>query len=301
VILNHALWRQFFAGDPQAIGRSLRINGDDFTVVGVMPADFEFVSPWGRTTEPQLWTPQAFRDNQKTQRDSHWLLGIARLRDGATVASADAELKTIGKRLTALYPNSNTRKAFLVRSLYFEMTKNIGKQVWLLSGAVALVLLVACGNVASMLLARSARRQGEFAVRVALGASRGNLVRLALAESLVLAFAGAVLGVGLAYAGIEVLRVISPVTPTRKAAITLDAVALAFALGATLITALLAGLPPALAAMRTSIATVMRTDARGAVGSRTQHRMLRMLIIAQVAVAFVLANGAVLFSSRIFR
>jgi predicted permease len=297
VILSHGLWQQVFAGDPQAIGRALRLNGNDVTVVGVMPAGFEFVGPWMRTTDCQLWMPRSFDEKEKTQRDSHYLLGIARLRDGVTVATADAEVKTIGRRLTALYPNSNTRKEFLVRSLHDEMTKGIGKQIWLLFGAVALVLLVACGNVASMLLARSVRRQGEFGVRVALGASRGDLMKLALTESLVLAFGGAVLGLGLAFGGVEVLRVIAPASEARRAAIALDLTALGFALGATMLTALLAGLPPALAAMRTSLATVMRSDARGAVGSHSRHRMLRSLIIAQVAVAFVLANGAVLLSA----
>jgi putative ABC transport system permease protein len=297
VILSHSLWHQLFAGDPQVLGRPVRLNGEDYSVVGVMPAHYEFVSPWGRTSEPQLWTPMSFDDKARTKRDNHYLLGVARLKEGATVESADAEVKLIGVRLTELYPNSNTNKKFLVRSLHYEMTKNVGKQVWMLLGAVALVLLVACGNVASMLLARSARRQGEFGVRIALGASRSDLVRLALAESLVLALAGAVLGIGLAYGGVEVLRAISPVTPARKAAIAVDVLALAFALGAAGFTALLAGLPPALAAMRTSLATVMRTDARGSVGSRSRHRMLRLLIVAQVAVAFVLANGAVLFSA----
>ena len=296
VILSHSLWQQLFAGDPQVIGRSLRLNGNDSTVVGVMPPRFEFVSPWMRSAEPQLWVPLPLGES-RTRRDSHYLLGIARLRDGVSIAAADAEIKTIGRRLTELYPNSNTRKAFLVRSLHYEMTNRVGQQVWMLFGAVALVLLVACGNVASMLLARSARRHGEFGVRVALGASRSDLVKLALSESLVLAIAGAVLGIGLAYAGVEVLRAIAPVTPSRKAAIALDVAALGFAVGATLVTALLAGVPPALAAMRTSLASVMRTDARGAVGSRSRHHMLRALIIAQVAMAFVLANGAVLFSS----
>ncbi len=296
VILSHVLWQQFFGADPRAIGRELRVNGTNCTVVGVMPADFEFVSPWARTAEAQLWMPFAVEE-QKTKRDSHYLLGIARLRDGTSVTTADAEIKTIGRRLTQLYPNSNTRKFFLVRSLFFEMTKGIGAQVWMLFGAVALVLLVACGNVASMLLARSARRHGEFAVRVALGASPRDLVRLALAESAVLAAAGAALGIFLAYGGIAVLRVIAPVTAARKAAIALDSTALGFAVGATLLTALLAGLPPALAAMRTSVAGVMRSDARGSVGSQARHRMLRTLIVAQVALAFVLANGAVLFST----
>ncbi len=296
VILSHGLWRQLFAGDPAAIGRKLRLNGTDTEIVGVMPDGFEFVCPWMRTAEAQLWTPRIFDAKEKTQRDSHYLLGIARLRDGVTVGMADAEVKTLGRQLSKLYPDSNTRKFFLVRSLHDQMTRGIGKQVWLLFGAVLLVLLVACGNVASMLLARSTRRQGEFAVRVALGATGGDLLKLALAESVILAFAGAVLGVVLAYGGVELLRVIAPVTAARKAAIALNWPALGFGLGTTALAAVLAGLPPALAAMRTSLAIVMRSDARGSVGSRSRHHMLRGLIIAQVAVAFVLANGAVLFS-----
>lgn len=296
VILSHGLWQRLFAGDPNVVDRKLRVDGVDARVVGVMPKGFEFASPWMRTTNCQLWSTLSFDEKERKQRDSHYLLGVARLRDGVSVAAAQAEIKTIGRRLTQMYPNSNTRKEFLVRSLRDEMTRNIGAQVWLLFGAVTLLLLVSCGNVASMLLARSARRQGEFGIRVALGASRADLVKLALTESLLLALAGAVVGMALAWAGIELLRAIAPVNEARKAAISLDGTALAFALGATALTAVLAGVPPALAAMRTSLAAVMRADARGSVGSRSRHRMLRGLIIAQVAVAFLLANGAVLFS-----
>jgi len=301
VILSHSLWRQLYGDDRTVIGRKVRINGGDAEIIGVMPAGFEFVSPWMRTDDCQLWAPRRMDENEKKQRDSHYLLGIARLKDGVTVEAADAEIKTIGRRLTQLYPNSNTRKEFLVRSLHDEMTREIAEQVWLLFGAVALVLLVACGNVASMLLARSARRQGEFGVRVALGASRGDLMKLALMESAVLALAGAVLGAALAAGGVEVLRAIAPVSEARRAAISLNAPALGFGLLATALTAVLAGLPPALAAMRTSVAGVLRADARGAVGSVSRHRMLRGLVIAQVALAFVLANGAVLFSEAYLR
>jgi putative ABC transport system permease protein len=296
VILSHALWQQLFAGAPDAIGRPLRINGVDHTVVGIMPQGFEFVGPRSRTVEPQLWLPLIFGE-RKTQRDSHSPLGLARLRPGVSVQSADAELKAIGRRLSQLYPNSNTGKAFLVRSLHFEMTNTIGRQVWLLAAAVSLVLLVACGNVASMLLARGARREGEFGVRVALGATRSAVVRLALTESLTLALGGAIVGLLLAAGGIEVLRALAPVTPARKAAIMLDWPALSFALVAIGITALCAGLPPALAAARTQLSGVMRADARGAIGSRSRHQMLRLLVIGQVAVAFVLANGAGLLST----
>src|SRR3954462_458287 len=165
-------------------------------------------------------------EKESKQRDSHWLCGVARLKEGVTVGMADAEIKAIGKKLSALYPDSNTRKEFLVRSLHEEITKDVRGKVWMLFGAVALVLLVACANVASMLLARSAQRQGEFGVRVALGATRGRLIRLALAESFVLAALGAVFGVLLAYGGIAVLNVITPANEARQAAITLDGTAL---------------------------------------------------------------------------
>ncbi|HEY4299652.1 MAG TPA: ABC transporter permease [Candidatus Didemnitutus sp.] len=301
VILGHALWRQLFGGDPGAVGRKLRLNGQDVTVVGVMPANFEFVSPWLTTVDCQLWVPRSFDSDEQKKRDSHYLLGIARLKNGATVGQADAEIKGIGERLARMYPDSNTGKKFLVRSLHEQMTRDLRGQIWLLFGAVGLVLLVACGNVASMLLARSARRQGEFGVRVALGASASDLMTLALTESFVLAIIGALIGIALACLGVEILRDLSPVTAARKAAIALSPLALGFGVLATALTAFLAGLPPALAAMRTSLATVMRADARGAVGSPARHRMLRNLIVTQVAVAFILANCAMLFSRAYFR
>ena len=261
-----------------------------------MPPDFEFAGPWVRTEEIQVVLPITYLEESKENRESHWLCSIARLKPSVSVETADAEIKTIGTRLTERYPDSNTNKKFLVRSLHIEMTKDIGSSVWLLFVSVALVLLIACANVASMLLARSARRQGEFAVRVALGATRRDLIRLALTESMALALAGAVLGLFVAYGGIAVIKSIAPISEARRAAMDLNGTVLLFALGATALTALLAGIPPALAAVRTSLTTVIRTDARGAVGSKSRHHMLRALVITQIAVAFVLANGAVLFS-----
>lgn len=294
-IISHDLWQQTFGGDPNLLGNTARIDGRNATVVGIMPADFEFAGPWVRTANIQVWQPYPLED--QNDRGSHWLNGIGRLKDGVTVGQADAEIKAMGIRFAELYPDSNTHKKFLVRSLKFEMTKDLGEQVWLLFGAVALVLLVACANVASMLLARSAQRQGEFGVRVALGATRTQLIRLALTESLVLASVGALVGLAFAFGGIEVLKVIAPTSEARKAAISLDGIAVLFALGATVLTALLAGLPPALAAARTSLSGIIRSDARGAVGSRSRQIMLRALIIGQIAVAFVLANGAAMFSA----
>ena len=299
-VISYALWQQSFAGEPDLVGRTIRLNGGDVTVVGIMPANFEFVGPWMRTESCQVWLPLQIKRGDG-DRGSHWICGVARLKDGVSVGAADAEIKAIGKRLTAAYPNSNSRKHFLVRSLHEEMTRYVGSRVWMLFGAVILVLLVACANVASMLLARNARRQGEFGVRIALGAARNHIIRLALTESLLLALAGALAGLVVAFFGVRVLQTIAPVSDARKAAMTLDGAVLAFSLGLTLLTAVLAGLPPAFAAMRISVTDLLRTEGRGAAGSRVRHRILRGLIVGQIALAFVLANGAALFSASYTR
>lgn len=295
-VISHGLWQRLFQGDPNLVGTSVRINGGNTTVVGIMPEKYEFTGPWIRTSNIDLWLPLTL-EFEPNDRGSHWLSGIARLRAGVSPGAADAEIKAIGVELTQQYPDSNTRKAFLVRPLLFEITRDVGSKVWMLFGAVSLVLLVACANVASMLLARNAQRQGEFGLRVALGATRRAIVRLALVESGLLALSGSVLGLAFAVGGIQVLRVIAPASEARRAAMALDVPTVLFALGATLLVAVLAGLPPAWAAMRTTTDGVIRGGGRGAVGSRTRHHLLRGLIIAQVAVAFILANVAALFSS----
>jgi putative ABC transport system permease protein len=296
VVLSHALWRDVFGGDPALVGRMVRIDGRPTTVVGIMPADFEFAAPWMQGESAQAWFPLGIQRGDG-DRGSHWICGLARLKPGVPIATADAELKAIGARLSATYPNSNTHKPFFLRSLHQEMTRRVGSQVWLLFGAVVLVLVVACANVASMLLARSARRHAEIGVRIALGATRAQIVRLSLTESLLLAAAGMLAGLGLAAAGLQGLRAFAPVSDARKAAMVLDGGVVAFAAGLALLTALLAGLPPALAALRVSVSDLLRTEGRGATGSRTRHHLLRALIVAQVAVAFMLANGAALFSA----
>ncbi len=300
VVISHRLWLTAFGGDPALVGRTIRVNAAPATVVGIMPASFEFVSPWLRTESCDVWMPLGARRGEG-DRGSHWMCAVGRLKAGVTGAAANAEIKAIGTQLAAAYPNTNTHKPFLVRSLKEEMTRWGRSRTWMLFGAVSLLLLVACANVASMLLARSARRQSEFGVRIALGAGRGRIVRLALAESVLLAAGGGLAGVLIAYAGCHWLAATSPVGEARRAAIALDPVVLGFALGASGLTALLAGLPPALAAGRIAVTDLLRSDSRGATGSRTRHRLLRTLIVAQVAIALMLANGAALFSNGYLR
>jgi predicted permease len=295
-VISYSLWRQSFAADPALVGRTIRINGGNATVVGIMPAQFEFASPWMRTETCQMWVPLQLKRGEG-DRGSHWLCTVGRLKPGVMIATADAEVKAVAAQLKQDHPDTNSQKPFLVRSLHLEMTRYIGLRVWMLFGAVTLVLLIACANVASMLLARSARRQGEIGVRLALGATRTQIVRLALTESLVLAALGAFGGLLIALYGVGILAAIAPVSDARRAAMTLNGGVLVFASGITFLTALLAGLPSAVAAMRFSVVDLLRTDSRSATGSRTRHHTLRALIVGQVAIAFVLANGAALFSA----
>jgi len=296
VVISHELWERSFSADPGIVGRSIRLDGADKLVVGVMPAGFEFASPWMRTQACDLWTSLRFEPDMM-DRGSHWLCCVGRLRDGVTLAAANAELKTVSARLIAAYPETDTQIDFFVRPLRDEMTRYGGPQLRMLFGSVILVMLVACANVASMLLARGARRQGEFGIRIALGASRGQILRLVLTESLLLALASAAAGLVLAQYGVRLLALVAQTTDTRRAAIVIDAGALAFTVCATAATALLAGLPPALATFRLSVTDASRGDSRGVAGSRTRHALLRGLVVSQVAVAFALANVAALFSA----
>ncbi len=296
VVISHALWTRSFAADPQVIGKTMKLNGQETTIVGVMPADFEFSSPWYRGQEYELWTPFPF-DIRERGRGNYWLLGIARLKSGVTVKTADAEIKTIGARLTQAHPDTNTDKAMLVVSLRDQMTHNTASKMRLFLGAVTLLLLVACANVASMLLARGTQRQDEFSVRLALGASRFTLARLLFAEALLLGLFGSVAGMLFAFWGTTALQNLIPpqlFIEARRAAIQINGPVLLFSIGLALLSALLAGLLPALTAVKTSIREILNAGGRSRTVSRIRHRFLRQLMVAQIAVAVVLANGGIL-------
>jgi predicted permease len=292
-VISYRLWQEWLAGDRKAIGRALRLNGTNVTVVGVMPASFEFTSPWMQTVTCEIWRPlQLQRDS-----DDGWWCAIGCLKEGVTLAAAGAEIKAIGARLNATRPAPIARRPFQVNSLCFEMIRYGISDAWMVSCATLLLLQVACANVASMLLARSFQRHGEFGVRIALGATRGQILRLAFSESLLLSLAATLSGAGLAAASLHYLRFLADASIARQAAMVLDGHAFAFAAGLSVLTGLFAGFPPALAAWRISVTDLLRTDSRGAAGSSSRHRLLRGLIVTQVAMAFILANLAVLFSA----
>ena len=295
IVISHALWQQAFSGDPSIVGRTLRMDGSDRTVIGVMPRGFEFASPWMRTRTCQIWQPLKLRRGEG-DRGSGWINCVGRLKKGVTVAQANADVQVVGARLAKDYPDVDYSDHFLVRPMKEEMTRYNAPYLWMLFGSVGVVVLLACANVASMLLARGAGRQAEFGMRIALGASRARILRLVLAESAVVAAASVCLGLLLADLGVKVLAVIGPTTDTRREAMVVNGVVVAFALGAAGLTALLAGLPPALAAFRVSASESARAETRSVAGSRLRLRMLRVLIITQVVVAFSLVNLGALFT-----
>lgn len=292
-VISHSLWTRNFASDPQIVGKPIRVNGNPIMVVGVMPPQFEFFSPWGGGSD--LWTQLDSSHNRV--RGSHWLLGVGRLKPGVSLQNADAEIKTIGARLAKAYPDSNLHKPFLVNSILREMTKDNASKLWILTGAVVMVLLVSCANVASMLLAKSTHRQTEFGVRIALGASRGRILCLLLAECLLLGFLGSGLGVLFALWGVETIQYLIPATVARRNAMQIDAPVLGFSVILTFVTVLLFGLPPAFTAARTSIMETLKQAGKSQTGSRIRHRFLKGLVVSQIALALVLANGAALLSA----
>jgi putative ABC transport system permease protein len=302
-VISHALWRRVFAADPAALGRTIRLDGREFTVVGIMPAEFEFPSPRPGVHDCELWVPFSPMEHD-AYRGDHWLVGIGRLRDNVTVEAADAEAKTIGTRLAQAYPDTNLRTPFLVRSLWRQTTENTASGALLLSGAVLLLLLVACANVASLLLARGTRRQGEFGVRLALGGRRRDVVRLLLSESLLLALLGSGVGIVLAHGGLALMRYVIPsvlVLGARREALALSGPVLAFAVALAAITAALSGLLPALTAARTPVVETLKGEGRSQTGARLRHCFLRHLVAGQIAVVLVLGNGAVLLFSSYLR
>ena len=288
LILTYDSWQRRFGGQDSVIGRALRVGSDLYTIVGVLPRNFAYL---GHLKRYEVFSPKTLDTSEVNFRASGWYHVVARLKPGVTVAQAAADLDRVADQLSTEYPATNTLSAVTVVPLRDGVAGNAARALFLLLGAVGLVLLIACTNVANLLLARTARRAREFAVRTALGAGPRRITRQVLTESFLLAAVGGLFGTLLAYWGVGAIRSISPGTLPRVEEMRVDARALLFALGAVVLTTFVFGLFPALRAADPSSQRELTSGARAA-GSPRQHRLRGLLVIAEVALAIVLLVGA---------
>jgi putative ABC transport system permease protein len=289
-LLNESLWKRRFGSDPAVIGRSLALNGESYTVVGVLPNSVRL--PAFGTWRDQVWVPMAFPADEAAQRGNHFLEVIGRMKTGVTLAQARAEMETITGRLAQQYPEDNTRISSVVNPLHDEIVGNMKPALLILLGAVAFVLLIACANVANLLLARAAARHKEIALRLALGADRVRLTKQLLVESVMLSLLGAAVGLVFAYAGLQVLTRFIPPDVAHAEMITIEAKVLVFTLIVALVTGLIFGLAPASQAAHFNLNDTLKEGGRDSGAGPRGKRLRSALVIAEVAVSFILLIGA---------
>ncbi|HZU25012.1 MAG TPA: ABC transporter permease [Bryobacteraceae bacterium] len=297
VAISHALWQRQFGGDPHVLGRQLLLDAKPYRIVGVMPSGFAFphdsesLETAGKSTD--VWEAWAMTPQERASREDDPGTAIARLRPGVSREQAQAELSAITARLNSLpHPQGFTGATSVIRGFDETVTGASRRSLLIFLGAVGLVLLIACSNIGSLVLARANRRTGELSLRAALGASRGRLVRQLLAESVSLAALGGALGVVLAFAAVRLLVIAHPAYIPRLEETSIDARVLVFAIGATLATALLFGLFPALSASHTSLNETLKSASSRTTGAGAGRRWSPALMIAEVALSIVLLAGS---------
>ncbi len=288
VVLTDGFWRRRFGGDPGILGRSLTLDGQPRTVVGVLPPGFALGLERGRG-ERDVYAPKAISERETFLRGDGWWRVVARLRPDVTPAAAQVEMDAVAARLAADHPRANAGVGARVIPLHARQVEAVRPALLLLLGGVVLVLLIACVNVANLMLARGARRAQEFTIRAAVGGGRGRLLRQLLTESLVLAALGGAGGVALTAYALDAVVALMPADVPRLAEVTVNGRILGFAAGLVLATAAAFGLAPARRMLRRDVAGLLRAQRAGASGAQ---RMRRLLVAAEVALALVLLAGA---------
>lgn len=292
VVLSYRMWQNQLGGRPDVLGTTLQLNGEPYTVVGVMPEGFDVPSPWMRFGGYRLYLPFP-NERLDGERGSHGFPVIARLGDGVTQEGAQADMDGVMRQLAQEYPLTNEDRSTRIFTIHEYLFGDVGKQLGMILGAAGVVLLIACGNVAGLLLARAAGRETELAVRAALGASRRAMVRLLFSEALLLAVLGGVGGALFSLVAVDGLKAVLPPSIPRIDQIHIDGAALGFALGASALTALLFGMIPALLASRANVASSVREGGYGTLAP-AKERLRDAFIVGQIALGLVLANGAAL-------
>ena len=290
VVLSYGLWQRRFGGNPNVVGKALSLGNEPYTIVGVLGQDF--------ATDPEadIWIPFQFEPNSTNR--AHFFIGAAMLKPGVTVAQANAQMKLAYAEFHRADPKENPKGGFAVQPLRDSIVSDVRTSLLVLLGAVGLVLLIACANVANLLLVRATGRKREFAIRAAMGASRARVIRQLLTESVLLAVSGGVLGLILGYLGVRALLAISPAGLPRigedGAAVGIDWRVLGFTLAVSFLTGILFGLFPAFSVSRTDLnSTLKESSNRSGTGFR-QGKTRSLLVVTEVALALVLLVGAAL-------
>ena len=289
VVLTDYAWKKYFNSDPEIVGKQISLSWRLYTVLGVMPPGFQFPVEGDRAEYLQPLHPLV--PEYINKRDSHFIRMVGRLKPGATIQQCDAEMKTIAARLAQQYPKSNTDRTEAVYSLHDDIVGDVRPALVTILAAVAFVLLIACANVANLLLARATARQREIAIRTALGASRSRMIWQFLSEGFLLSIFGAAGGLLIAWWGIDLLRAFGPQDVPRLGEVAINAPVFSFTFGVAILSTLLFALIPALQVTRPNVNESLQEGNRGAIGPES-HYLRRLLVIAQVALSLLLLAGA---------